>query len=270
MPGDRQRRHPDALRGAGADGALGGALRDARAAGRSSSRGSSARSRTGGDWLPTPEERFGVLWRFVELLREHFGADERGVGADDALPALAPQLLLPLRAAAGGAVRRGRRASTRCCSRASRRRRPSSPLERLLGDARARNAPEAGRGAAGLAVARRSPRAGRCAWPSRSRPTAAAASCGCRPPRSPASPSSAVSEGRSCSINDLGRLGAESWHYIWLHGRGVLTQPLGQAETQAIEQGGLGLVRSDDAAQPQLSAVRLGGRQDDVGALESV
>jgi tRNA-dihydrouridine synthase 3 len=29
-------------------------------------------------WLPTPEERFGVLWRFVELLREHFGADERG------------------------------------------------------------------------------------------------------------------------------------------------------------------------------------------------
>ena len=31
----------------------------------------------GRDWLPTPEERFLVLWRFVELLREHFGADER-------------------------------------------------------------------------------------------------------------------------------------------------------------------------------------------------
>jgi len=30
-------------------------------------------------WLPTPEERFSVLWRFVELLREHFGTDERGV-----------------------------------------------------------------------------------------------------------------------------------------------------------------------------------------------
>jgi tRNA-dihydrouridine synthase 3 len=30
-------------------------------------------------WLPSPEERFSVLWRFVELLREHFGADERGV-----------------------------------------------------------------------------------------------------------------------------------------------------------------------------------------------
>ena len=34
--------------------------------------------RTGATWLPTPEERFAVLWRFVELLREHFGEDERG------------------------------------------------------------------------------------------------------------------------------------------------------------------------------------------------
>jgi tRNA-dihydrouridine synthase 3 len=33
----------------------------------------------GRDWLPTPEERFGVLFRFVEVMREHFGADERGV-----------------------------------------------------------------------------------------------------------------------------------------------------------------------------------------------
>ena len=33
----------------------------------------------GTTWLPTPEERFSVLWRFVELMREHFGADERGV-----------------------------------------------------------------------------------------------------------------------------------------------------------------------------------------------
>jgi tRNA-dihydrouridine synthase 3 len=32
----------------------------------------------GATWLPTPEERFSVLWRFVELLREHFGTDERG------------------------------------------------------------------------------------------------------------------------------------------------------------------------------------------------
>ena len=33
----------------------------------------------GRTWLPSAEERFSVLWRFVELLREHFGADERGV-----------------------------------------------------------------------------------------------------------------------------------------------------------------------------------------------
>ena len=34
--------------------------------------------KTGTTWLPTSEERFGVLWRFVELLRDHFGPDERG------------------------------------------------------------------------------------------------------------------------------------------------------------------------------------------------
>jgi tRNA-dihydrouridine synthase 3 len=34
--------------------------------------------REGAVWDPTPEERFGVLWRFVELLRDHFGTDERG------------------------------------------------------------------------------------------------------------------------------------------------------------------------------------------------
>jgi tRNA-dihydrouridine synthase 3 len=34
--------------------------------------------KTGTTWLPTPEERFFTLWRFVELLREHFGTDDRG------------------------------------------------------------------------------------------------------------------------------------------------------------------------------------------------
>jgi tRNA-dihydrouridine synthase 3 len=34
--------------------------------------------REGRTWLPTAEERVGVLWRFVELLREHFYDDERG------------------------------------------------------------------------------------------------------------------------------------------------------------------------------------------------
>jgi tRNA-dihydrouridine synthase 3 len=34
--------------------------------------------RSGRTWEPTAEERVGVLWRFVELLREHFGEDDRG------------------------------------------------------------------------------------------------------------------------------------------------------------------------------------------------
>jgi tRNA-dihydrouridine synthase 3 len=34
--------------------------------------------RSGQTWEPGAEERLGVLWRFVELLREHFGEDERG------------------------------------------------------------------------------------------------------------------------------------------------------------------------------------------------
>jgi tRNA-dihydrouridine synthase 3 len=29
-------------------------------------------------WLPSPEERLGVVWRLLELQREHFGDDERG------------------------------------------------------------------------------------------------------------------------------------------------------------------------------------------------
>jgi tRNA-dihydrouridine synthase 3 len=34
--------------------------------------------RTGQAWEPTGEERLQVFWRLVELLREHFGEDERG------------------------------------------------------------------------------------------------------------------------------------------------------------------------------------------------
>ncbi len=34
--------------------------------------------RAGRTWLPTAEERFSVIWRLVELLREHFFDDERG------------------------------------------------------------------------------------------------------------------------------------------------------------------------------------------------
>ncbi len=34
--------------------------------------------REGRSWLPTPEERFAVIWRLRELLFEHFSGDERG------------------------------------------------------------------------------------------------------------------------------------------------------------------------------------------------
>jgi tRNA-dihydrouridine synthase 3 len=34
--------------------------------------------REGRDWLPTADERFGFLLRFVGYLRDHFGDDERG------------------------------------------------------------------------------------------------------------------------------------------------------------------------------------------------
>jgi tRNA-dihydrouridine synthase 3 len=34
--------------------------------------------REGRTWLPTPEERFSVIWRLRELLFEHFSGDERG------------------------------------------------------------------------------------------------------------------------------------------------------------------------------------------------
>lgn len=34
--------------------------------------------REGRSWLPTAQERLGMIWRLVELMREHFGHDERG------------------------------------------------------------------------------------------------------------------------------------------------------------------------------------------------
>ena len=36
--------------------------------------------REGRSWLPTAEERLGVVWRLVGLLRDHFGEDEKGRG----------------------------------------------------------------------------------------------------------------------------------------------------------------------------------------------
>jgi tRNA-dihydrouridine synthase 3 len=34
--------------------------------------------REGRSWLPTAEERLALIWRFVELLRDHFGVSEKG------------------------------------------------------------------------------------------------------------------------------------------------------------------------------------------------
>ena len=181
--GDRQRRHPDPLRGPRAHGAHG------RCASVMLGRGALIKPwlfreiKEGRDWLPTPEERFS---RAVALRGAAAGALRRGRArreADDALPALAPQLLLPLRAAAGGAVRgAGPRAPAPAVAHPGAAARVSS--REAAGRRAAGDPPEAGRGAAGLGLARRGPRAGAAAVRSRCRRTAPAASCGCRPPRS--------------------------------------------------------------------------------------
>jgi tRNA-dihydrouridine synthase 3 len=85
--------------------------------------------------LLSPEERFSVLWRFVELLREHFGTDERGQKRTlrflpwhmnffcRYLPLPEEQYLEPSRV---HPLLQSRLQAPE----------PSSPLERLLGDAR--------------------------------------------------------------------------------------------------------------------------------------
>jgi tRNA-dihydrouridine synthase 3 len=91
--------------------------------------------RSGSTWLPTPDERFGILWRFVELLREHFGTDERG--ARRTMRFLPWHLnffcrYVPLPEETHGEAARAHPLLQ------SRLQAPpaSSPLERLLGDAR--------------------------------------------------------------------------------------------------------------------------------------
>ena len=107
---------------------------------------------------PRAEERFGRLWRFVELLREHFGDDERGRTRAPALPALAPGVLLPLPAVSRRRSTRRRPASTRCCRRGCRR--AAHVAARAPARRRARrDARAAGRGAAGVCLTRRRPRA---------------------------------------------------------------------------------------------------------------
>jgi tRNA-dihydrouridine synthase 3 len=91
--------------------------------------------KTGQTWLPTPEERFSVLWRLVELLREHFGGDERGVRRSSRFLAWHMRFFcryVPLpEAEHAEAAREHPLIQSRVQARAS-----SSPLERLLGDGR--------------------------------------------------------------------------------------------------------------------------------------
>ena len=115
--------------------ALGRALGDARRAARSSSPGCSARSARAAAGCPRPRSASRVLWRFVELLREHFGADERGRRRT--------LRFLPWHLTSSAATGRFPRSSTAEQARVhpllqSRLQAPppASPLERLLGDAR--------------------------------------------------------------------------------------------------------------------------------------
>jgi tRNA-dihydrouridine synthase 3 len=91
--------------------------------------------REGRTLLPSPEERFAMLWRFVELLREHFGTDERG--RRRTLRFLPWHLnffcrYLPLpEESYGEQALQHPLLQSRLQAQA-----PSSPLERLLGDAR--------------------------------------------------------------------------------------------------------------------------------------
>jgi tRNA-dihydrouridine synthase 3 len=92
--------------------------------------------KTGTTWLPTPEERFSVLWRFVELLREHFGTDDHARARTTRFLTWhldffcryvpAPEELY------GEAAREHPLLQSRLQPPP-----PSSPLERLLGDTRA-------------------------------------------------------------------------------------------------------------------------------------
>ena len=87
------------------------------------------------EWLPTPEERLGVLHRLATLMREHFGEDERGQRrAMRFLPwhlnFLCRYVPLP-EAEHAEAARAHPLIQSRVQSGP-----PSGPLERLLGDAR--------------------------------------------------------------------------------------------------------------------------------------
>jgi tRNA-dihydrouridine synthase 3 len=87
------------------------------------------------EWLPTPRERLGVLFRLAVLMKEHFGEDERGCRrAMRFLPwhlNFASRYVPLPEAEHGEAARRHPLLQSRVQASP-----PSSPLERLLGDPR--------------------------------------------------------------------------------------------------------------------------------------
>ena len=108
--------------------------------------------REGRDWLPTAAERVGVLWRLVELQREHFGVDERGQNERGASwPGTSTSSTAT--AAARGASSPRRPAQHPLLQSRVQAAPPASPLERLLGDAR----PETHQGLAEVLLAAPSP-----------------------------------------------------------------------------------------------------------------
>ena len=129
----------------------------------------------GRDWLPTPEERFGVLWRFVELQREHFGADERGVKRTMRflpwhLNFFCRYVPLPEEQYAEA----GARAPTAAVAHPG-----AAPLvspSRSCWETRALKRTRSWPRSCWLPRRVTKPTSGRCAWPSRSRPTTRAAS----------------------------------------------------------------------------------------------
>ena len=108
--------------------------------------------REGRTWLPTPEERFAVLWRFVELLRDHFGVDERGQKRMPRFLLWHLNFFCRYRPLPEEAFAERAREHPLLQSRLEAG--PfASPLERLLADARPDTPPAPERGAAGLSHA---------------------------------------------------------------------------------------------------------------------
>ena len=145
-----------------------------------------------------------MLWRFVELLREHFGADERGVKRTMRflpwhLNFFCRYVPLPEEQYAEQA-REHPLLQSRLQAPP-----PASAARAAAGRRAAGDAPSAGRGAAGFGVARRGARAGAAAGRVAAGGRRSAASCACRPPRSRVRSSAPA----------FGRAGRRTGHRVW-------------------------------------------------------